>query len=101
LHPAGPRHRPVNDDAWHRRATGPGSRSFGRLRSRRAAHRRLAGEGQTNRQIAQRLFITAKTGEVHLARAFRKPHIDSRAQLPAALSSARVPATATQPMHVI
>jgi DNA-binding CsgD family transcriptional regulator len=46
----------------------------------------LAGTGQTNRQIAQRLFITQKTVEAHLARAFRKLHIDSRAQLPAALS---------------
>jgi DNA-binding CsgD family transcriptional regulator/tetratricopeptide (TPR) repeat protein len=46
----------------------------------------LAGDGQTNRQIAQRLFITQKTVETHLAHAFRKLHIDSRAQIPAALS---------------
>jgi DNA-binding CsgD family transcriptional regulator/tetratricopeptide (TPR) repeat protein len=46
----------------------------------------LAAAGQTNREIAQRLFITPKTVEAHLARAFRKLHIDSRAQLPAALS---------------
>jgi DNA-binding CsgD family transcriptional regulator len=46
----------------------------------------LAGSGQTNRQIAQRLFITQKTVETHLAHAFRKLHIDSRAQLPAALT---------------
>ena len=46
----------------------------------------LAADGQTNREIAQRLFITPKTVEAHLARAFRKLHIDSRAQLPAALS---------------
>ena len=46
----------------------------------------LAAVGQTNRQIAQRLFITQKTVEAHLARAFRKLHVDSRAQLPAALS---------------
>jgi DNA-binding CsgD family transcriptional regulator/tetratricopeptide (TPR) repeat protein len=46
----------------------------------------LAGAGQTNRQIAQRLFITQKTVETHLARAFRKLRIDSRAQIPAALS---------------
>jgi DNA-binding CsgD family transcriptional regulator len=35
--------------------------------------------GHTNREIAQRLFITQKTVEAHLARAFRKLHIDSRA----------------------
>jgi DNA-binding CsgD family transcriptional regulator len=46
----------------------------------------LAGAGHTNREIAQRLFITPKTVEAHLARAFRKLHIESRAQLPAALS---------------
>jgi DNA-binding CsgD family transcriptional regulator len=46
----------------------------------------LAGAGQTNRQIAQRLFITQKTVETHLAHAYRKLHIDSRAQIPAALA---------------
>jgi DNA-binding CsgD family transcriptional regulator/tetratricopeptide (TPR) repeat protein len=46
----------------------------------------LAGAGHTNRQIAQRLFITQKTVETHLAHAFHKLHIDSRAQIPAALS---------------
>jgi DNA-binding CsgD family transcriptional regulator len=46
----------------------------------------LAGTGQTNRQIAQSLFITQKTVEAHLARVFRKLHIDSRAQLTAALA---------------
>ena len=51
----------------------------------------LAGSGQTNREIAQRLFITQKTVEAHLARAFRKLHIDSRAQLPAALSREQGP----------
>jgi DNA-binding CsgD family transcriptional regulator len=46
----------------------------------------LAGDGQTNRQIAQRLYITQKTVETHLAHAFRKLHIDSRAQIPTALA---------------
>ena len=46
----------------------------------------LASAGQTNRQIAQHLFITQKTVEGHLARVFRKLQIDSRAQLPAALA---------------
>jgi hypothetical protein len=49
-------------------------------------HARGRNAGQTNRQIAQPPFITPKTVEAHLARAFRKLHIDSRAQLPAALS---------------
>jgi DNA-binding CsgD family transcriptional regulator len=54
----------------------------------------LAGAGQTNREIAQRLFITQKTVEAHLARAFRKLHIESRAQLPAALSREQGPGRA-------
>ncbi len=41
----------------------------------------MAAAGHTNRDIAQRLFITQKTVEAHLARAFRKLHIESRAQL--------------------
>jgi len=61
----------------------------------RIAH--LAATGQTNREIAQRLFITQKTVEAHLARAFRKLHIESRAQLPAALSREPGPRRARQP----
>jgi DNA-binding CsgD family transcriptional regulator len=56
----------------------------------------LASTGYTNREIAQRLFITPKTVEAHLARAFRKLHIDSRAQLPAALSRDHGPGRARQ-----
>jgi DNA-binding CsgD family transcriptional regulator len=42
----------------------------------------LAGTGDTNRQIAQTLFVTEKTVETHLGRAFRKLDISSRRQLP-------------------
>jgi DNA-binding CsgD family transcriptional regulator len=45
----------------------------------------MAAGGQTNREVAQRLFVTQKTVEAHLARAFRKLGIDSRAQLASAL----------------
>ena len=47
----------------------------------------LAGQGLTNREIAQTLFITARTVEGHLTSVFRKLGVDSRDQLPAALSS--------------
>lgn len=47
----------------------------------------LAGEGLTNREIAQTLFITARTVEGHLTSVFRKLRLDSRDQLPAALAS--------------
>ena len=46
----------------------------------------LTAAGQTSREIAQRVYITQKTVEGHLARVFRKLRTDSRAQLPAALS---------------
>jgi DNA-binding CsgD family transcriptional regulator len=45
----------------------------------------LAAEGQTNRDIAQTLFITPKTVEVHLSNAYRKLGISSRRELAAAL----------------
>jgi DNA-binding CsgD family transcriptional regulator len=41
----------------------------------------LAAEGISNREIAQTLFVTIKTVEVHLSHAYRKLEISSRAQL--------------------
>lgn len=43
---------------------------------------RLAAAGRTNREIAQELYVTAKTVEVHLSSTYRKLDISSRAQLP-------------------
>ena len=43
---------------------------------------RLAAEGLSNRDIAQALFVTTKTVEVHLSGAYRKLGISSRADLP-------------------
>jgi DNA-binding CsgD family transcriptional regulator len=48
---------------------------------------RLAAAGQTNRAIAQQLFVTTKTVEAHLARAYRKLDITSRAELADALGA--------------
>jgi DNA-binding NarL/FixJ family response regulator len=42
----------------------------------------LAARGPTNREIAQTLFVTEKTVEIHLSRAYRKLGIRSRWQLP-------------------
>jgi len=47
----------------------------------------LAREGLTNREIAQRLFVTEKTVEGHLANVFRKLGIRSRGQLEQALGT--------------
>jgi DNA-binding CsgD family transcriptional regulator len=49
---------------------------------------RLAADGMTNKQIAQHLFLTVKTVEMHLAGSFRKLDIRSRRDLPAVLEAA-------------
>ncbi len=46
----------------------------------------MAAEGPTNREIAQALFVTQRTVEVHLTSIYRKLAISSRAQLAAALA---------------
>jgi DNA-binding NarL/FixJ family response regulator len=53
---------------------------------------RMAAEGLTNREIAQALFLTEKTIEVHLTRVYRKLDIQSRSQLARALPATAVPA---------
>jgi DNA-binding NarL/FixJ family response regulator len=47
----------------------------------------LAGEGFTNREIAQTLFVTARTVEGHLTSVFRKLQLDSRTELASALDA--------------
>jgi DNA-binding CsgD family transcriptional regulator len=46
----------------------------------------LAADGRTNREIAQELYVTPKTVEVHLSNAYRKLDIRSRRELPEALA---------------
>jgi DNA-binding NarL/FixJ family response regulator len=55
-----------------------------------ASERRVAAfaaEGQSNRDIAQALFVTPKTVEVHLSNAYRKLGIRSRRELATALDA--------------
>jgi class 3 adenylate cyclase/DNA-binding CsgD family transcriptional regulator len=47
----------------------------------------MAAENMTNKDIAQALFVTPKTVEVHLSSVYRKLEITSRGQLPAALTT--------------
>ncbi|MDQ3740481.1 MAG: helix-turn-helix transcriptional regulator, partial [Actinomycetota bacterium] len=41
----------------------------------------LAAEGQSNREIAQTLFLTVKTVETHLSNVYRKLDVRSRKEL--------------------
>ena len=47
----------------------------------------LAAEGHTNREIAQTLFVTARTVEGHLTHVFYKLDVKARTALPAALAA--------------
>jgi DNA-binding CsgD family transcriptional regulator len=51
---------------------------------------RLAVEGRTNREIAHELYVTIKTVEHHLSRAYGKLGIDNRAQLSRALEGEKI-----------
>ncbi|HEY2372651.1 MAG TPA: AAA family ATPase [Gaiellaceae bacterium] len=74
------------------RASGakPRRRSLSGAGSLTASERRiaeLASQGLTNREIAQTLFVTARTVEGHLTNVFRKLHLQSRTALAAALTA--------------
>jgi DNA-binding CsgD family transcriptional regulator len=57
---------------------------------------RMAATGATNRDIAQRLFVTQKTIETHLRHVFEKLNISRREELPHELAT---PGNATEPGH--
>ena len=71
-------------------ATGarPRTTALGGVDALTASERRVAefaADGQSNRDIAQALFVTPKTVEVHLSNAYRKLGIRSRRELAGAL----------------
>ena len=49
----------------------------------------MAAEGATNKEIAQRLFLTRKTVEMHLGNSYRKLDITGRGELAGALENER------------
>lgn len=70
---------------------GPRATELGGVESLTPSERRVAGlavEGMTNKQIAQELFVTPKTVEVHLSNVYRKLDIRSRRELPGVFSVA-------------
>jgi DNA-binding CsgD family transcriptional regulator len=83
---------PIADQAeTELRATGarPRRAVLTGLDSLTASERRIAeyaGQGLTNREIAQTLFVTARTVEGHLTSIFRKLQLDSRSELGAVLA---------------
>ncbi|HWO58845.1 MAG TPA: LuxR C-terminal-related transcriptional regulator, partial [Umezawaea sp.] len=50
---------------------------------------KLAADALTNRQIAEQLYVSEKTVETHLSRAYRKLGVSSRTQLAVQLTAAR------------
>lgn len=46
----------------------------------------LAAEGLTNREIADRCFVTRRTVELHLSRVYRKLSVSGRSDLPSAVT---------------
>jgi len=56
----------------------------------------LALAGETNRRIAQKLFVTVKAVEWHLSHAYRKLGISSRAELPAAIYGESGPSNSSE-----
>ena len=63
--------------------TGPGALTASEQRVAR-----LAADGATNREIAQALFLSLRTVEIHLTSTYRKLRIDSRHQLKETLTAA-------------
>jgi DNA-binding CsgD family transcriptional regulator len=57
----------------------------------------LAASGLSNKQIARRLFVAVHTVEVHLAHAYAKLGVQSRAQLASRLASPAPPQAAAAP----
>lgn len=67
------------------------------LSRREAQVASLVAEGLTNRRIAQRLFVTEKTIEMHMSNIFSKLGVPSRAAVASAVTQADAAAQGQQP----
>jgi DNA-binding CsgD family transcriptional regulator/tetratricopeptide (TPR) repeat protein len=76
--------------------TGPAGNPVSSLTAGERRVVELAAGGQTNRQIAQRLFVTVKAVEWHLSNAYRKLGISSRAELGRALYGESGPSNSSE-----
>jgi DNA-binding CsgD family transcriptional regulator/tetratricopeptide (TPR) repeat protein len=65
----------------------PGPSGLGRLTPTEAVVARLVASGLSNKQVAQRLVISAKGVEYHLGNVYAKVGVHSRSELPAALGT--------------
>jgi DNA-binding NarL/FixJ family response regulator len=64
----------------------PEPTALGSLTKAERAVAGLVAEGLTSRQIAERLFVSPRTVDAHLAHIFRKLEIGSRAKLAALMA---------------
>ena len=71
----------LDGDSAFRDRHGPGGKALRSLTDRQRQIAVLVAQGHTNREIGQRLFMSPKTVEYHLARTFAKLDVPSRAAL--------------------
>ena len=67
----------------------PAARGVDSLSAQERRVATMAADGLSNREIAEALFLTRRTVEMHLTGAYRKLDVAGRGELPAALAAAR------------
>lgn len=75
--------------AWRRSAAANGDGPLGELTPREREIARLVAAGSSNREVAERLFVSPKTVESHLSHVFTKLDVRNRVELAALLHESR------------
>ena len=78
--------RAAEPDRWMENIAADARKSTADADSAQRRVAELAAGGRTNKEIAQTLFVTLKTVELHLSHAYRKLGIRSRRDLERALA---------------